>query len=187
MSNINTSSTCSHNMVNFGPPTAEIVSGVWNTPANFNRFCILASLLHRRCSTEVNQTLHDVWPSPGVVHYIYIFGGSWPLTQFFQMRNSLCVQVLCSPIFAVLLHGTRVLSVSQTLRHSAVGATYIRQGGQSCWASAHILVFIILRYINRAKIILRACTPKQTNGPPSKIKFSFPNSTCTRPCRTIMK
>jgi len=40
-------------------------------PANFNRFCILAFLLHRRLSMEVNQTLHDVWLSPGLVHYIY--------------------------------------------------------------------------------------------------------------------
>jgi len=33
-------------MVNFGPPTAEISSGVWGTPANFNGFCVLAALLH---------------------------------------------------------------------------------------------------------------------------------------------
>ena len=39
-------STCPHNMVNFGPLTAEIVSGVWGTPTNFNGFCILAALLH---------------------------------------------------------------------------------------------------------------------------------------------
>jgi len=39
------SSTCPHNMVNFGALTAEIGWGVWGTPANFNRFCVLASLL----------------------------------------------------------------------------------------------------------------------------------------------
>ena len=32
------SSTCSHNMVNFGPLAAEIVSLVWGTPGNFNEF-----------------------------------------------------------------------------------------------------------------------------------------------------
>ena len=42
----NISSTCPHNMVNFGPLTAEIVSGVWGTPTNFNGFCVLAALLH---------------------------------------------------------------------------------------------------------------------------------------------
>ena len=44
--NSNTSSTCLDNMVNVGPLTAEIGSGVWDTPTNFNRFCVLAALLH---------------------------------------------------------------------------------------------------------------------------------------------
>jgi len=34
----NISSTCPHNMVNFGPLVAEIVSLVWGTPGNFNGF-----------------------------------------------------------------------------------------------------------------------------------------------------
>ena len=42
----NTSSTCPGNMVNFGPVTAEIDPVVWGTPTNFNRFCVLAALLH---------------------------------------------------------------------------------------------------------------------------------------------
>jgi len=40
------SSRCLHNMVNFGTLTAEISSGVWGTPANFNGFRVLAALLH---------------------------------------------------------------------------------------------------------------------------------------------
>ena len=32
-------------MANFGPPTAEIGSGVWGTPANFNGFVTAATLL----------------------------------------------------------------------------------------------------------------------------------------------
>jgi len=32
--------------------------------------------------TTVNQTLHDVWPSPALVHYTYIFVGACPLTEF---------------------------------------------------------------------------------------------------------
>jgi len=42
----NISSTCAHNMVNFGPLVAEIISGVWGTPATFNGFRVLAALLH---------------------------------------------------------------------------------------------------------------------------------------------
>jgi len=72
--NSNTSSTCPRNMVNFDPPTAEIGLSVWGTPANINGFSVLASLLHRCRSTDVNQTLHHVWPSPGLVHYIHFRG-----------------------------------------------------------------------------------------------------------------
>jgi len=69
-------------MVNFGPLAAESGSLVWGTPANFNGFRVFASLLQRCRSTEVNQTLHDVRPSPGLVHYIYTFRGSCPVTEF---------------------------------------------------------------------------------------------------------
>jgi len=56
-----------------GALMAEIGWQVCGTPgANFNGLRILASLLHRRRSTEVTQTLHDVWPSPELVHYIYM-------------------------------------------------------------------------------------------------------------------
>jgi len=37
----NISSTCPHNMVNFSPLAAEIVSLVWGTPANFHGFRVL--------------------------------------------------------------------------------------------------------------------------------------------------
>jgi len=113
----NTSSTCPRNMVKFGPLAAEISPVVWGTSANFNGFCILAALLQQRCrSPEANQTLHDVWPSPGLLHYIYIFGGSCPLTEFCLVQNSLYVQVLHSPTLAALPHSTPAAGVGQTLR-----------------------------------------------------------------------
>jgi len=71
--NNNISSTYPHNIANFGPLAAEIVLGVWGTPANFHGFRVLASLLHRRRLPEANKTFHDVWPSLGLVHYIYIY------------------------------------------------------------------------------------------------------------------
>jgi len=105
-------------MVNFGPLAAEIGSLVWGTEANFNGFRILASLLQRRRSTEASQPLHDVWPSPGLGHYIYIFEVSCPVTIFCQVQNSLCVlQVFCCPILAALLHGIPAMGASQTLQH----------------------------------------------------------------------
>jgi len=43
--------------VNFGPLAAEIGSGVWGTPANFNGFRVLAALLHGTQAVGVTQTL----------------------------------------------------------------------------------------------------------------------------------
>ena len=73
------SSTCPHNMVNFGPLAPEIGPVVLGTPTNVNGFRVLAALLQRHRSTEANHTLHGLWPCPGLVHYIYIFGGSCPV------------------------------------------------------------------------------------------------------------
>jgi len=52
----NISPTCFHNMVNFGPLTAEILSLVWGTPGNFNGFRVLAALLHGTLVVGVSQT-----------------------------------------------------------------------------------------------------------------------------------
>jgi len=55
---------------------------------------MLASLLQWCRSTEANHTLHDVWLSPGLVNYIYIFGGSCPVMEFCSVQNSVCIQLL---------------------------------------------------------------------------------------------
>ena len=55
--NSNISHTLPHNIVNFGPLTAEIRSGFWGTPANFNGFRVLAALLHGTPSAHISQTL----------------------------------------------------------------------------------------------------------------------------------
>jgi len=94
------------------PLTVEIDLPVWGTPANFNGFRMLPSLLQRHRSPY----RHHLWPSPGLLHYIYIFGGSGPLTEFCRVQNSLYVQVLRSPISATLLNGTPAAGVSLTLR-----------------------------------------------------------------------
>jgi len=53
----NTSSTCPHNMANFGPLAAEIGLGVRGTPANFNWFHVLSALLNGTLVLGVSQTL----------------------------------------------------------------------------------------------------------------------------------
>jgi len=55
-------------MVYFGPLDAETDWRVWGTPANFNRFRVLAELLHGTLVVGVNQTGH--WTEGAT----YIFG-----------------------------------------------------------------------------------------------------------------
>ena len=64
----NISPTCPHNMVNFGPLAAEIVSLAWGTPGNFSGFLVLAALLHGTLAvgvTYIQQGGHHVghWPT----------------------------------------------------------------------------------------------------------------------------
>jgi len=49
--------TCPYNMANFDLLAAEIISLVWGTPGNFNRFRVLAALLHGTLLVAVSQTL----------------------------------------------------------------------------------------------------------------------------------
>jgi len=88
--------------------------------------------------TAVNQTLHDVWPSPGLVHYMYILWGFCPVTEFCHVQNSLCVQLLGSPLLAALLarhsssgHHGKFAALYKEWNYGsfADGATCIQQGG----------------------------------------------------------
>ena len=141
--NSNISYTCPHSMVNFGPLMAKIDLGVWGTPTNFNGFRILSSLLQRRRSPDANQNLHDVWPSPGLVHYIYIFGGPCPLTEFCPVQNSLYVQVFHCHILATLVHGTPAVGISKTVRHGTRnGSTEFSQKAPPIFSWAAIMLGI---------------------------------------------
>jgi len=92
--NSNISSTCSHNMVNFGLLTLRSVRE-FGHPSKFQpvvRFGF--AILNWRRATEVNQTLHDVWPSPRLVHYIYI------LVALAPSRNSARCKIHFAPNLA---------------------------------------------------------------------------------------
>jgi len=75
-------------------------------------------------------TIHICWR-------LLLRNGTLPCAKF-TLGPSLAFRIL-----AALLHGTRAVGVSQTLRRSADGAICIRQGGPSRQASAHILGFIV--------------------------------------------
>jgi len=65
--NSNTSSTRPHNMVNFGPLTAEICWRVWGTAGNFIGFWVLAALLQGMSSgrQQVSGVKHRAPPTFG--------------------------------------------------------------------------------------------------------------------------
>jgi len=95
--NSSTSSTCSHNMVNFGPLTAEICWRVWGNPANFKGFRVLAALLHGTLVVGVGQTLRR-WTEGAIFirqgdHHV----GHWP--TFLVFTKLLDCTYWCSSVF----------------------------------------------------------------------------------------
>jgi len=93
------------------------------------------------------QTLHDVWPSPGLVHHIYIFLGLLPLDGIFwpDAKFTLRPNLAFSYIGSVTARHSSS-GVSQTLRRWAEGATYIWQGAHDVGIGPHsssILSFIV--------------------------------------------
>jgi len=174
----NIPSTSPHNMANFGLLTAEIGLGVCGTPAKFNGCRVSASLLQRRRSPEANQTLHDVWPSPALVHYIFIFGGSCLLTEFFRVQYSLsfasesCLllywQCYCTAgVSETLRRGTHRME----LRNFRRGRHLYSAGRSSRWASAHILVLFFINW-RCAKIYeTRMWADAQRDGRPGEYRW----------------
>jgi len=77
------------------------------------------------------QCLAVSWAGTLHVH----FWGCCPLTWFCQVQNSLCIQVLCSPTLAALLHGTVAVGVNQTLRRGTRNGTFGPRSNHNCQAS----------------------------------------------------
>ena len=101
--NIDTSSTCPHNMVNFGLLTAEICWRVWGTPANFNGIRVLAALLHGTLVVGVSRTLRR-W-TEGVTyirqgdHHV----GHWPTFLVIYRKLLKVLLRLTRNLFALFL------------------------------------------------------------------------------------
>jgi len=146
--NSSISSTSPDYMANFGPLKAEIDWQVWGTPANFKGFCVLASLLQWRRSMEVNKTAGCLAVlCTGILYMQCILWGSCPLTEFCQLQNSLCVQVLHSPTLACYCVALEQwppaklcgVVLGMELRNFHRGRHPNSAGRPSHWASAHIL------------------------------------------------
>ena len=71
----NISSTCPHNIVNFGPLAAEIGSLVWGTPANFSVTARHSSSGRQRNFAALNRGHHQYsagWPSRLALAHILV-------------------------------------------------------------------------------------------------------------------
>jgi len=140
--NSNISSTCSHNMVNFGPLAAEISSRVWGTLARFQR---LSGLRFVTAPTSLNGN------RPNFTRCLAI---SWGGTLYIHFRELLSHNrilpgakfTLCpfhSRMLAALLHSTGVVDVRQTAMFTRGRHLYL-VWWPSRWASTHILVVIVI-------------------------------------------
>ena len=88
-----------HNIVNFGPPTAEICWRVWGTPPN-QRVSRLGFVTAPTSLNGGQQNFAGCLAVFWAGTLLYTFWGSCPLTEFCPVHNSLYVQVLRSPISA---------------------------------------------------------------------------------------
>jgi len=121
----------------YGPLTPEIGSGIWVILANFNGFRVLASILQWRRSPEANQTLHDVWPSPGLVHDIYIFSGALGPWLNFVWCNIHFTSKSC-----VFLYWQRYCTALQQRHGTRNGITELSQRAPPIFGSAAITLGI---------------------------------------------
>ena len=86
-------------MANLGPLAAEIGSGVWGSPADFNGFRVLAALLHSTLVVGVSQTLRGE-------HHLYLAGrpSRWALAHILVVISFMLIN-LCSYFVHVWLYG----------------------------------------------------------------------------------
>jgi len=71
-----------HNMVNFGPLAADIVSLVCGTTANFNGFRVLAALVHGTLVVGISQTLRRWAEGAAYIRQGDYHVGHWPTFYF---------------------------------------------------------------------------------------------------------
>jgi len=111
-SNTSSISLCPDNMVNFGALTAEIGSGVWGTPTNFNGFHVLAALLHGTL-VGVSQTA-----ALNRGRHLYSAGrpSRWALAHISSFVIYFAVQVVVRSNSTVLRSAAVVLQCSADFR-----------------------------------------------------------------------
>ena len=121
--------------------------------SKFQRLSCLGYVTAATSLPEANQTLHDVCPSPELLHYVYIFSGAFaPWRNFSRCKlhfaSKFCILLYWQHYCTALdqwtsaklcgVHGTRNRITEFRRRRHLCSA-----GRPSRWASAHILVVFI--------------------------------------------
>jgi len=88
----------------------------------------LAGLGHPSKFQQVSRIGFVTAPTSPGLSTLRIWGILPPWQNFHGCKIHFLFQVLCSPIWAALLHGTCSVGISQTLQRLAEGTTYIWQG-----------------------------------------------------------
>jgi len=141
----NTSSTCPHNMANFGPLTAEIGWPVRGTPANFNWFRVLGALLHGIYGlvVGVSQTLWRWTEGATYIRHGDHHVGHWPtflVIVMFSFHFILLSNVMLLPVCRLsvcclsvtLVHPTQAVEIFGNIC-MAHGTLAIRWQPQKMW------------------------------------------------------
>jgi len=141
----NTSSTCPYNMVNFGPLTAEILSLVWGTPANFNGFRVLAALgpTARHLVVGVSQSLRRWTEGSPVFGRATITLGIGPHSSYKYRSLTATASVVWSLVVARIAFIANKISVSA------------RTASTWQWRAAYNQQTLICRYFQPACFIYR--------------------------------
>ena len=136
-------------MVNFGPLTAEIGSGVWGTSANFNGFRVLAALLHGTLvKVGVSQTLRR-WTEGAT----YIRQGNMFMVIGIGAHSS-CICIQAIPLsHNVLDQWNKLLEIFW----SGAGRQLLTELARCRPAAAAYLVHVATTDVAKAKIAIIWC------------------------------
>jgi len=152
--NSNISSTCPHNVVIVGPLTAEIRWRVWGTPANFNRFHVLA-LGFVTAPTLLNGGQQNFAGCLAVSRAGTLYIHFWafpPLTEFcckIHFASTSCILLYWQHYCTALKQrpSAKLFGMVQgmELRNFRKGHHLYLAWRPSRWALARILVIIVIR------------------------------------------
>ena len=94
-------------MAHFGPLVAEIGSVVWDIPANFNGFRVLAALLRGSQAVSISQTVRVEQRVPPMFGRVTIRLGIGPHSScYYYVRTTVCCISL--DVIGVILNGSPV-------------------------------------------------------------------------------